>query len=292
MLIDWFTVGAQVLNFLILVWLMRRFLYQPILHAIDAREQRVAAELADAAAKQAEAQQERDDFRSKNRAFDQKRAARLKEVADEVKVERQRLLDEAVQAAEAISTKRRQALADEARSLDQAVGRWARDEVFAIARRTLTDLAGANLEERVAEVLVRRLREIDGQTKASLADALKKATAPAVVRSAFDLPVPQRKAIQEALDETFATDVSLRFETAPDLISGIEFTTNGQKVAWSIADYLASMENGVGDLLARETRQEPAANPEPPHPPKQEHTAEPRSKTRRKAAPKAVSESS
>ena len=286
MLIDWFTVGAQVLNFLILVWLMRRFLYQPILHAIDAREQRVAAELADAAAKQAEAQQERDDFRSK------KRAARLKEVADEVKVERQRLLDEAVQAAEAISTKRRQALADEARSLDQAVGRWARDEVFAIARRTLTDLAGANLEERVAEVLVRRLREIDGQTKASLADALKKATAPAVVRSAFDLPVPQRKAIQEALDETFATDVSLRFETAPDLISGIEFTTNGQKVAWSIADYLASMENGVGDLLARETRQEPAANPEPPHPPKQEHTAEPRSKTRRKAAPKAVSESS
>jgi F-type H+-transporting ATPase subunit b len=51
MLIDWFTVGAQVLNFLILVWLMKRFLYQPILDAIDAREQRIAAELANAAAK-------------------------------------------------------------------------------------------------------------------------------------------------------------------------------------------------------------------------------------------------
>ena len=44
MLIDGFTVGAQVLNFLILVWLMKRFLYQPILDAIDAREQRIAAE--------------------------------------------------------------------------------------------------------------------------------------------------------------------------------------------------------------------------------------------------------
>jgi len=56
MLIDWFTVGAQALNFLILVWLMRRYLYKPIINAIDAREKRIAAELADAAAKQAEAQ--------------------------------------------------------------------------------------------------------------------------------------------------------------------------------------------------------------------------------------------
>jgi hypothetical protein len=55
MLIDWFTVGAQALNFLILVWLMKRFLYKPILHAIDAREKRIAAELADADAKKAEA---------------------------------------------------------------------------------------------------------------------------------------------------------------------------------------------------------------------------------------------
>jgi hypothetical protein len=48
MLIDWFTVGAQIVNFLILVWLLKRFLYKPILDAIDAREKRIAAELADA----------------------------------------------------------------------------------------------------------------------------------------------------------------------------------------------------------------------------------------------------
>ena len=43
MLIDWFTVGAQLLNFLILVCLMKRFLYQPVLDAIAAREQKIAA---------------------------------------------------------------------------------------------------------------------------------------------------------------------------------------------------------------------------------------------------------
>ena len=67
MLIDWFTVGAQVLNFLILVWLMKRFLYKPILNAIDEREKRIATELANAAAKKAEAQKERDDFQAQER---------------------------------------------------------------------------------------------------------------------------------------------------------------------------------------------------------------------------------
>jgi F-type H+-transporting ATPase subunit b len=67
MLIDWFTVGAQVLNFLILVWLLKRFLYKPILHAIDEREKRIAKELADADAKKAEAEKERDEFQHKER---------------------------------------------------------------------------------------------------------------------------------------------------------------------------------------------------------------------------------
>ena len=57
MLIDWFTIGAQALNFLILVWLMKLFLYAPILLAIDTREKRIAAELADADAKKAEARE-------------------------------------------------------------------------------------------------------------------------------------------------------------------------------------------------------------------------------------------
>ena len=55
MLIDWFTVAAQALNFVILVWLMKRFLYQPILHAIDEREKLIASELANADKKKAEA---------------------------------------------------------------------------------------------------------------------------------------------------------------------------------------------------------------------------------------------
>ena len=257
MLIDWFTVCAQALNFLILVWLMKRFLYQPILAAIAAREKLVAAELADAAAKKAEAQKERDEFQHKNEAFDQERAALLTKATDEVKVERQRLLDEARKAADALSAKRQETLRNDAHNLSQAIGRRTRQEVFAIARRALADLATVSLEERLGEVFTRRLREMDGKAKACVAEALRTAPDPALVRSTFDLPADQRAAIQNALNETFSAEVRVRFETAPDLVSGIELTTNGQKVAWSIADYLASLEKAVGELVNQPAAAQP-----------------------------------
>src|ERR1700677_1345490 len=125
MLIDWFTVGAQALNFLILVWLMKHFLYKPVLHAIDTREKLIAGELADANTKKAEAQKDRDEFQHKNQEFDQQRAALLSKATDDAKVERQRLLDEARKAADALTVKRQQSLEIDARNLNQAISRRA-----------------------------------------------------------------------------------------------------------------------------------------------------------------------
>src|ERR1700693_913910 len=181
MLIDWFTVGAQVLNFLILVWLMKRFLYKPILHAIDAREKRIAAELADADAKKVEAQKERDEFQHKNDEFDKQRTALLNKATDEAKAERQRLLDAARQAADALSAKRQQSLRTDAHNLNRAISRLTQQEAFAIARKALTELATVTLEDRMGEVFTRRLREMDGKAKEALGEALKTAHDPAVV---------------------------------------------------------------------------------------------------------------
>ena len=257
MLIDWFTVGAQVLNFLILVWLMKRFLYKPILNAIDAREKRIAQELADADATKTEARKERDEFQQKNETFDEQRSALLSKATVEANAERQRLVDEARKAADALSAKRQESLANDARNLNQAITRRTQDEVFAIARKALADLATTSLEERMGAVFTRRLRELNGEAKHVIAKALKTAAEPALVRSAFDLPADQRAGIQNSLNETFSAEVRVRFETAPDLVSGIELSSNGQKVAWSISDYLSSLEKGVGQLL--KAKDEPKA---------------------------------
>jgi F-type H+-transporting ATPase subunit b len=289
MLIDWFTVGAQALNFIILVWLLKRFLYRPILNAVDAREKRIAAELADADAKKAEAQKERDEFQNKNEEFDRQRAALLSKATDEAKAERQRLLVEARKAADALSAKRQETMRDDAHILNQAIRRRTQQEVFAIARKALTDLATASLEERMGEVFIHRLREMDGKAKEGLAEALKTASDPTLVRSAFDLPEEQRAAIQNALNETFSAEIHIRFETAPDMVGGIELTTNGRKVAWSIADYLASLENGVDDLLKEKERSEAKAAPKPDIKvePKPEAKAQPRPEIKAEPKPEA-----
>jgi F-type H+-transporting ATPase subunit b len=284
MLIDWFTVGAQALNFLILVWLMKRFLYQPILHAIDAREQRIAAKLADADAKEAEAQRERDEFQHKNEDLDRQRAVLLSQATGEAKAERQRLLDEARQAADALHAKRQETLSLEAHNLNQAVRRRAQEEVFAIARKALADLATASLEERLVEVFIRRLREMGSQARKDLAAALNAAPDPALVRSAFDLPEEQRAAIQQALKEAFSAEIQVRYETSPDLVSGIELTTNGQKLAWSITDYLTSLEKSVGELL--QPKDKPKTDPEDKPKPESKPRAETKAKAKAKTKPK------
>ncbi len=265
MLINWFTVLAQAINFLILVWLLMHFLYKPILHAIDEREKGIATQLADAEAKVAEAKKEQNDFQHKNQVFDQERAALLKKADDEANSERQRLLDEAKKDADALRAKRQAALESEQRNLNVEITRWTQMEVFAITRKTLADLASTSLEERMGDVLVRRVRALTAGAKEQLATAFKTSNHTVSVHSAFDMPPAQRSAIESAVKETFAPEAQVQFETAPELVSGIELSTNGHKVAWSIADYLATLEKSAGELLQKdaESRPDPKAESRP-----------------------------
>jgi F-type H+-transporting ATPase subunit b len=108
-------------------------------------------------------------------------------------------------------------------------------------------------------VFTRRLRELDPKAKEALSCALRTSSGPAIVRSTFDLGDKQRAAIQNALNECFSSEVRVRFETAPDGLCGIELTASGQRLSWSIADYLASLGQKVGALLESQSTPAPAA---------------------------------
>ena len=263
MLIDWFTVGAQALNFLILVWLLKHFLYQPILNAIDAREKGIAAQLADATTKKAEAQKEHAEFDGKNKAFDEQRSALLSKAADEAKTEREHLIDGARKDADALRATQAAALQNDQKRLGTEIVRLTKEEVFGITRKTLTDLATVSLEERMGEVFTRRLRELDPKAKGSLGAALKAGSEAAILRSTFALPADQKAAIQNALNETFSAQIRVKFETGPDAVCGIELSAGGQKVAWSIADYLKALDQKVGALLDAQAAPITKATPKP-----------------------------
>jgi F-type H+-transporting ATPase subunit b len=164
MLIDWFTVGAQVVNFLILVWLLKRFLYKPILHAIDERERRIAKELADADTKKPKPKRSATSSRKERRV---RRAARG---APEQGEGRGKSRKSAPPRGIAAGGRRpacqaRGRIETRTADLNDEITRRTLEEVFAIARKALTDLAGTSLEERMSEVFTRRLRELDDEAK-------------------------------------------------------------------------------------------------------------------------------
>jgi len=253
MLIDWFTVIAQVINFLILVWLLKRFLYRPILNAIDAREKRITAKIADAAAKEAEAQAQRDEYQRRNEEFDKQRTVRMNQVFEEAKTEREQLLDAARQESEDLRARLQQALRNEQRSLNEDISRRTREEVFAIARQALSDLAGTSLEERMTDIFLERLHELSPAQIDEWKAALKSSPAPLQVRTAFKLPAQQHRAIETVVAELLGKEEQVEFHIAPDRVSGIEISANGQKIAWSIADYLDSLARSVDELLKTRT---------------------------------------
>jgi F-type H+-transporting ATPase subunit b len=248
-LIDWFTVGAQALNFLILVWLLKRFLYKPVLAAIDDRERRIQLESKSAAQKQLEAQSQFDDFKNKNEAFDKQRAAMVAEVVRQTDSQRERLLGEARKEADELHAQYANTLRNDQANLGRQIARLVGNEVFGIARRALADLASARLEECAAQEFVRRLRALNAQEKGLLAAAVASSSEPALLTSNFDLPAQDRETIQNALRETLAAQVTLKFVTAPDSICGIEFRANGQCLAWSIAHYLDALQGKALALI-------------------------------------------
>jgi len=260
MSIDWFTVVAQILNFVVLVLLLKRFLYKPILAAIATRERRIAAELAEAGGKMAEAEKERDEFQHKNDEFDKARSALLKKAKLEADAERARLIEEAKKSADDMNAKHMAALKTDAKRLNREITSRAQQEVFAISRQVLADLSTTSLEASLCAVFIRRVRALEGPAKEKFARAFATAPEPALVRSAFELTAKQRKEIQKALNETFQEEIKLRFLVEAELIGGIELASNGQKAAWNIANYLKAMgkivDGAVGEEANAESRDE------------------------------------
>jgi F-type H+-transporting ATPase subunit b len=249
MLIDWFTVAAQAVNFLLLVWLLKRVLYKPVLAAIDEREKRIASQIQDAEKKKAEALKEQADFLHKNDEFERQRFALLLEITNSGKAERDRLLEKARVDSEELRSKLKKNVHDELDNLNRKIGTLAVQEVFSIARKTLSDLADVSLDERMTDIFIRRLHEMNDRQIEELKASANSSSRPVLVRSAFELAAPQKAAIETAVKAIFVKETGVEFETRPDIISGIELTTNGQRIAWSIADYLTSLASSVDGLL-------------------------------------------
>mgnify|MGYP006285125513 CR=1 FL=1 len=254
MQIDWFTFGAQIVNFLILVGLLKRFLYGPILEAMDAREDRISSRLTEARQEREEAKAEKEKYQSLQEDLEEARQQALAEAEQEAQQRRQELLHEAREEVSHLEREWRAALERERESFLRELSERAVKETIAVARRALRDLANADLEEQAVEVFLQRLRTLEDDQRGALTDALRTGDGTPVVHSAFELTDPHKTQIREQLNEQIGAISDLSFDSDAEVGFGVELRIGERKVAWSLDSYLDDLKARVRERLDAELR--------------------------------------
>jgi F-type H+-transporting ATPase subunit b len=248
-LIDWFTVAAQIINFLVLVYLLKRFLYKPVVKAMDEREQRIAGRLKEAAKKEDEARHELERYEEKTREIDGHRQSLLNQMKEEVEAHRKALIDQTREQVEGIRANWHEALEREKDAFLQDLRERTGRHTYAIARQALKDLADIDVENQIIRVFIERLRSLDEEKKSAFRKSVGESRQGVRVISTFAISQDTSRQITHVLESYVPEPVKLQFETSPDVICGIELNVRGRKIAWSLRDYLEGLETDLAEVL-------------------------------------------
>ena len=243
MTIDSITVLAQLVNFLVLVLLLRWFLYRPILDGIDAREAEIARRMKAAG-----------DAREDARAAETMHQAALATVEAQADSLRDEALTAAQVEAEAFEVKARDALAAEVNRWRESLTNEQADfladvrstaarAIVRLTRKSLHDLADAMLEDRIAQKLEAQLVTLGPELAAKSSGAVT-----ALALSSFDLSKTRQQSLARAF-RAHVTDRALEFQTDPTAPLGLVLQIGGARLGWSVDDYLDGLEAELATLL-------------------------------------------
>jgi len=251
-LIDWFTVIAQIINFLILVLLLRHFLYGRIIKAMDQREQRIASRLEDAEQSKEEAAKETESLRAKNQEFEKTRQGMMAATKEDAEHFRKELIQGVRRDVDDLKTKWEQTLQKEKDSFIQSLRQLAGEQVYSIARRAIGDLADVEVESLVLRVFLDQISNMDREKRSAIAESASNEGG-LTIKSSFDIPEREKESIRETLMQSGFNETEIRYETDSDLILGIELRAHSQKITWNLNDYVSALEDRTRTALERRT---------------------------------------
>jgi F-type H+-transporting ATPase subunit b len=236
--LDWSTFLLEVVNFLILIWILKRFLYAPVKAAIEERRQRVEAVLEEAHATRADAEGLRADYEARMEEWEATRARARGELEQEMAAERARRMEEVERE---IGRRREQAEALEAkqrRDAERLAEETALDQGAAFAARLLGRTADPALERRLVETALEDMASLGEEQRAAMARATGPDAPPVRVQSAFPIGADQRRAIESALAETAQGEIRCAFEQDPGLIAGLRIDAGSLVMSANLRDEL------------------------------------------------------
>ncbi len=248
MIIDGYTIVFQMINFLILVFLLRHFLYGPIIEAMDARETQILQREEEAAAQRQEAEEKASMYRRKMEDLQRQEESFLERAKASVEAQKGELLEAARGEVDRRRRSWEEALERERASFVQELRRRVGQGACSIARQCLRDLADARLESLAWDLFLQRIRELSGEERSKLLEALASDPQPVILRTAFETSEDHIEALQAQLQKMLpesGKDLTIFAETDPSLVCGLELTIGGHRVAWSIEGYLTGVEESI-----------------------------------------------
>jgi F-type H+-transporting ATPase subunit b len=250
--IDWFVLFCQIFNFLLLVYLLKRFLYGRIIKAMDDREAKIAARFDEANEIKTKATEAAEIYDRKNQLLTEKSEQMLNEASIAAETKRKELMEKVREDVDAIKTRWQDMLMREKDAFFQDLRGRAARQIYATARRALTDLADADLEALIVNEFIRRVRELDKEKSAQIRKAITGGSNRVTVQSAFDIPPETQDRIEQALKKQIAKRFTINYSMQPEVVSGIELRVNGHKIAWSLNEYLETLVENLTETLQKE----------------------------------------
>ncbi|HOD31720.1 MAG: hypothetical protein WBK44_05005 [Smithellaceae bacterium] len=250
--IDWFVLFCQIFNFLLLVYLLKRFLYGRIINAMDQRESKITARFNEAREIKEKAAEAAELYERKNQILAEKSEQMLNEASLAAEARRKELMEKVRQEVDAIKIRWQSMLEREKDAFFQDLRGRAAREIYATARKAMKDLANADLEAQIVEEFIRRLRELDKEKSREIRKAIAGGGNKILVQSAFDIGAATQAKIEQALKQQITNGFTIRYLTQPDVVSGIEMRVNGHKIAWSLNEYLETLVENLTETMQKE----------------------------------------
>lgn len=242
MSIDWFTFTAQILNFLVLVWLLTHFLYKPITKAMHQREQKIADEHQKAIDIQQQAAAEAASYQQKTAELTHAKDELLAEAGKEIQRWREEHLARARAEVDEEKKEWYRALHRERESfLREARVRMA-GHIHHMSQCVLKEMANVDLQKQTITVFLERISQIEEQQKLKFRDLLRAPDSRVLVESALELEKTDRERISNFIHEFLETRVEIQYRERADLICGIDLHISGYKVAWNLQEPLEELE--------------------------------------------------
>ena len=247
MSIDWITVSAQIINFLVLVWLLKRFLYQPIITAMDQREKRVTERLRDAGKREQEAELEIQRFHAQQLEFDQHHEQALKEAEQYVTGHRLELLEGARAEVAEVRQSWQQQAEIERNNFLESLHKQTASSVINIVRKVIADLANAELEAQLVSTFISKLETLKTADILSLKDTDSEMQ----IVSSIELDQNLREQLTQAIKNKLKIDTQIDFKVSPAIALGLELNIAEQRVAWNLDTYLTELGDQFDSTLSQ-----------------------------------------